>query len=135
MRFYRAQDSPIPREDLDDLKIELTALQLKQLIGSDTFDYLFKTFDDKPNEIVIRRCQAHGKLINFHTDESKKTMQVALSDDSEYEGGKLLYATKGQIYCPRRQPGTVSIHDNTVVHGVSWFESGIRYALFLLKKS
>lgn len=42
-------------------------------------------------QIIIRRCQAHGKLINFHTDVSLRTLQLSLNSDEEYEGGKLVY--------------------------------------------
>ncbi len=31
-------------------------------------------FEDSYDEIIIRRCQAHGKFINFHTDVSLKTL-------------------------------------------------------------
>ena len=78
-------------------------------------------FDGRCDEIVIRRCQAHGKLINFHTDTAFKTLQVSLNDDSEYEGGKLLYASRGQLHEPRRRLGTVTVHDNRIVHGVTLF--------------
>ena len=39
------------------------------------------------DEIVLRRCEAKGELINFHTDFSLRTLQVALNDD--YEGGEM----------------------------------------------
>ena len=78
-------------------------------------------FGSMPDEIIIRRCQAHGKFINFHTDVSKKTLQLSLNDDSDYEGGRLMYATRGKLHCPKRNAGTITIHDNTIVHGVSLF--------------
>lgn len=40
----------------------------------------------------MRRCQAYGKLIKFHTDAQQKTLQVSLNDDSEYMGGRLIFA-------------------------------------------
>lgn len=73
-------------------------------------------------------------MINFHTDVSLKTMQVALNDDTEYEGGRLLYVSKGRLNAPERKTGTVTIHDNTIVHGVTLLRSGVRYGLFFLKK-
>ena len=59
-------------------------------------------------------------------------MRVALCDDSEYDGGKLVYATNGKLEAPSRKIGTVTIHDNQIVHGVTEFLSGVRYALFFL---
>jgi hypothetical protein len=73
-------------------------------------------------------------MINFHTDVSQKTMQVALNDETEYEGGRLLFVSKGILNAPERMIGTVTIHDNTIVHGVTLLESGVRYGLFFLKK-
>lgn len=73
-------------------------------------------------------------MINFHTDVSQKTMQVALNDETEYEGGRLLFVNKGNLSAPERMTGTVTIHDNTIVHGVTLLESGVRYGLFFLKK-
>jgi predicted 2-oxoglutarate/Fe(II)-dependent dioxygenase YbiX len=125
----------LPREEVEDLKIDISEEDLKGMIGDQEFDKLRAMFSAKIDEIVIRRCESHGKLINFHTDVSKKTMQVAISSDTEYTGGTLLYATRGQLHMPKRAQGTVTIHDNTIVHGVTLFESGIRYALFFLNKS
>ena len=90
-------------------------------------------FNSDYDEIVIRRCQAHGKLIKFHTDVNQKTLQVSLNDDSEYVGGRLVFLNSSGIHTPVRKAGTVTIHDNTIVHGVSLLESGTRYGLFLLK--
>jgi len=62
------------------------------------------------DEILIRRCQAHGKFINFHTDHSFRTMQVSINSDSEYEGGHLMYLSRGSAHFRPRNAGTVSIH-------------------------
>jgi len=72
------------------------------MIGEEGFETLRQRFDARIDEIVIRRCQAHGKMINFHTDVSKRTMQVAINSDTEYQGGNLIYATRGQIHRPKR---------------------------------
>ncbi len=80
--------------DIDDLKISLTRDQLLTMIGSSNVQELERLFGDSYNEILIRICQSHGKLINFHIDHSLKTMQVALNGDDDYEGGRLVYATK-----------------------------------------
>lgn len=65
---------------------------------------------------------------------SIKTLQLALNNDSDYEGGRLMYATQAKLHVPARNKGTVTIHDNTIAHGVTKLESGVRYGLFLLKK-
>ncbi len=122
-------------KEVDDLKIELFKAQLVNMIGESAVNELEAAFADRYDEILIRRCQAHGKFINFHTDVSLRTMQVALNGDDDYLGGRLVFACKGKLYSPKRACGTVTIHENDIVHGVSMFEAGIRYGLFFLKKT
>jgi hypothetical protein len=60
----------------------LTKRELVALVGIECVQELESAFGlDNYDEILIRRCQAHGKFINFHTDVSLKTMQVALNGD------------------------------------------------------
>ena len=57
-------------------------------------------------------------------------MQVALNDDSEYAGGRLVFATRNGFIVPRRPAGSATIHTNDIVHGVTALHSGVRYGLF-----
>ena len=86
--------------EVEDLKINLTRTDLVALIGTEAVFELEKTFGQRYDEILIRRCQAHGKFINFHTDVSLRTMQVALNGDDEYQGGNLVFATQGKLHAP-----------------------------------
>ena len=119
---------------LEDYKLKLSPSQLKDMIGEESFNDLETLFGQPYDEILIRRCQAHGQFIKFHTDVSKRTLQVALNGDDEYEGGRLVFATNGALIAPERPEGTVTIHHNDIAHGVSLLESGIRYGLFILQK-
>lgn len=132
--YKESVEKQMSQEDLDDLKINLTKEELVQLIGEELCAKLESIFVEKPTEIIIRRCQAHGKMINFHTDVSYKTLQMSLNSDKDYEGGNLVYATREQLAQPRRSQGTVTVHSNNIVHGVTLFKSGVRYGLFFLKK-
>lgn len=58
-------------------------------------------------------------MINFHTDVSIKTLQMSINGDDEYVGGRLLYVSKGRLSAPKRVKGTVTVHDNRIVHGVT----------------
>ena len=111
----------------------MTNDELIKLIGENSFKALEKTFGDSYNEIVLRRCSAHGKFINFHTDVSLKTMQLAVNGDNEYFGGRLIYLSKDKLEATGRPAGTITIHNNKIVHGVSILKSGTRYGLFFLK--
>ena len=84
-------------------------------------------------KIVVRRCEEHGRCIKFHTDRSLKTMQVPLNDETEYEGGRLVFATKDGLVYPPRPAGSATLHRNTIAHGVTTLTSGVRYGLFLLE--
>lgn len=79
-------------QDIDDMKIKISREILVSLTDEQTckqMETLFGQYD----EIIIRRCQSYGKLIDFHLDSSARTMQLALNNESEYVGGRLLFAT------------------------------------------
>ena len=76
-----------------------------------------------------------GKCINFHTDVTERTMQVELNDETEYQGGRLVYATHRGFVEPARSAGCLTIHTRKIVHGVSALEGGVRCGLFVLGRS
>jgi hypothetical protein len=84
------------------------------------------------DRIILRRTSAVGKFIDWHVDEAKATLQLALNSDTDYEGGRLVYIVNGQPYTPTRPAGTVTVHGDDVVHGVSTLKSGVRYGLYFL---
>jgi hypothetical protein len=116
------QKSEVPDHDL---KIDLTQQQLQQLIGVPLVQQLVRYFPRKISKIKLRRCAAHGQCINPHLDHALCTMQVALNDDTEYDGGRLVCITREGFHFPRRPAGTVTIHDNTVVHGVTQMRGAV----------
>ena len=122
-------------------RLELDRGEAERLVGAETFAALEETFDtglptssaSPPHTmIVVRRCVKRGQLIPFHTDHSKRTLQVALNGDDEYKGGRLVFATASGLRTPRRAAGTATLHDCTVAHGVTALLSGARYGFFLL---
>jgi hypothetical protein len=131
-KYQRALEAG--KTDVSDFKIELTSSELEALIGKGPLLELQAIFDKPVSEILIRRCSAHGQFIKFHTDVSKRTLQVALNGEEDYVGGRLIFATNGALYAPQRPEGTVTIHHNDIAHGVSVLESGTRYGLFFLQK-
>jgi predicted 2-oxoglutarate/Fe(II)-dependent dioxygenase YbiX len=58
---------------------------------------------------------------------------VALNDESEYEGGRLVYATDEGLVCPSRRAGSATLHNSFIAHGVSLHTRGVRYSLFFLQ--
>jgi hypothetical protein len=68
-------------------------------------------------------------------------MQVPLNEATEFQGGRLVFALSldgskrgdGTLLVAPREVGGCSIHDNTVVHGVTELWGGVRYGLFFLR--
>ena len=58
---------------------------------------------------------------------------MSINSDQDYVGGQLMYLSEGKIHVPPRRPGTITLHENDIVHGVTQLVSGVRYGLFLLK--
>jgi hypothetical protein len=116
----------------EDVRVSVTAERLEALIGEEAVRALAAAFGEQVYDTVkLRRVEAHGLCVPFHTDYSRRTMHVALNDESEYTGGRLVFATSAGFEMPRRPPGTACIHTFDVVHGVTALMSGVRYSLFL----
>ena len=153
------------QEAVEDLQVELTARELARLIGDAQLVALQETapgFATSCTTIKLRRCSAVGKCINFHTDVSKRTMQVALSAPESYGGGELIYANAAGLHVPPRPIGSATIHGAgarsltdlsrthalcgtfipnwaplhaDILHGVSELTWGVRYGLFFLESN
>lgn len=123
------------KEGIQDLKLELSVQELAELVGENTVEALCLMFGHEVSEVKIRRVQPSDLCINFHLDHAVHTLQVPLNSQDQYEGGRLVYVTEGGLVWPERGAGSVTIHDNTVVHGVSRHSGGRRYGLFLLSHS
>jgi len=116
-----------------DFQLFLSRDELTTLLGTKTVAKLLNFFQGRLDEIRIRRVEGYGDCINFHLDYSKRTMQIALNDENEYDGGRLVYVTEDGIQIPRRPVGSVTIHENNIVHGVTPLYRGVRYGLFFLQ--
>jgi hypothetical protein len=86
------------------------------------------------DEIILRRSVTHNQCIPFHTDFARRTMQISLNSSVEDQGGKLLYLSESRCVLPKREVGTIMIHGDDMVHGVTEMLCGRRYGLFFLQK-
>eukprot|EP00798_Chlamydomonas_sp_ICE-L_P003937 gene3938-14014_t len=61
--------------------------------------------------------------------------QVALNSPDDYTGGDLVFLLPdtASALVPSRSPGSTTVHDNSVVHGVTRMQAGVRYSLFLMQ--
>ena len=139
-RLRAHADASLPEKERDqpqDHKLHLTLEALAALTSADCVAQLRALCEPaahRVDAVILRRCNVRGEFIAFHLDETPLTVQVALNGDSEYEGGRLLFLEGDRVHAPARGPGTVTRHDNRVLHGVSALTGGVRYGLFFLCK-
>jgi hypothetical protein len=139
--LIRLLDAEHQRTPSLDLKLEPSTDQLMVLIGSAAVARLARRFGGVSgeigyNQIKLRRTAAGpggGQCIGFHLDHSRRTMQIPLNPDTDFEGGRLVFATANGLDQPTRVVGSATIHDDGVVHGVTTLTRGVRYALFFLQ--
>ena len=118
--------------DLNDYKLNIDDDKLKELIGEKPYKKIITLFNGEHNTIYIRKVKGDNSMIDFHKDYSTKTLKIPLNKGSDYKGGDLIYLTNGKINKPEQKIGSMTIHTNDIIHGVSPIVSGIRYSLFVL---
>ena len=146
-------DVPLPMQQLKLILGDDTTLRLHELAQC----YL-DTTTDMPGQSIIcyspssdtptppRRAMLAGSfarryvadtsgteqpLTSFHFDSAAVTVNVALSDDADVTGGKLLGVFGGRVQHIERSEGEASVHSSSLLHGVSRMHSGVRYSLIL----
>ena len=119
----------------NDFRISLSRKDLTSIIGEKTTRSLENAFCGMYDTIRMRKVTASGKpegeCVAFHTDFSRRTMQISLNNENDYSGGLLLFATSKGFVAPKRTPGSYTIHNHKSVHGVTSITRGTRYSLFL----
>ena len=132
-------DSRFAKEEIstsnNDFRISLSRKDLTSIIGETTTRTLENAFGSMYDTIRMRKVTASGKpegeCVAFHTDFSRRTMQISLNNENDYSGGLLLFATSKGFVAPKRTPGSYTIHNHKSVHGVTSITRGTRYSLFL----
>lgn len=92
-----------------------------------------------PAKIAMRctRGPVEG-AIGWHFDGAyaTTTVQVALNDDREYEGGRLcFYSMDKGVEVLQRGAGCMTVHKPHVLHAVTRLTAGTRYSLFVVDKN
>jgi hypothetical protein len=120
-----------------DFKILLTVERARELLGDAVYNDVVFPLGKKhgpPDALVLRRTEATGRWIGFHTDNARRTVQVPLSDDSACEGGRLVFLhANGEMEFPKRVAGGLVMHDGDIVHGVTALRRGVRYSFYALR--
>jgi hypothetical protein len=131
-KLIKLIDQEYEKNKSNDVMICLSKNELLDYITEETYNNIKIIFKNSIDTIKIRRVIGDKKIINFHTDYSQKTMQIALNDENEYKGGKITFINNDKTFFqPNRNAGSYTIHNSGIVHGVSKLEDGVRYSLFL----
>lgn len=123
-----------------DLRFTVSGEELAALVGPDALGRLEAAFGGTAYDTIrLRRVSADvssaGRLVPFHVDYSRRTMQVALNEEGEYDGGQVVFCTSGGFVVAPRPAGSYSVHTNHIVHGVTALTRGVRYSMFLCNTS
>jgi hypothetical protein len=84
---------------------------------------------------LVRRYAAFSAqdqpFTSFHLDSASVTVNVALTDEAELAGGRLLGIFGGRVQTIVRGEGDAVVHSSALQHGVTALASGSRYTLIL----
>ena len=69
----------------------------------------------------------HVDTFHIHSDETRKLTVLAFLND-DYEGGKFFLNSKGEVFYPKQDKGTVLVFPSYMVHGVEPVTKGVRYS-------
>ena len=142
-RFMDAAHSIICAES-SDMKITLSQESFCVLFpGDDSNAQYTRLMAEHPSDSKLALRRTEGPVdgcIDFHCDATSHahytathTVQIALNDDTEYNGGRLCYfSSQGGLTVTSRPAGTLTSHSAVVLHAVTKLHSGIRYGLFVV---
>ena len=102
------------------------------LISSKDMD-IMASISSHPPRMFVRRYSADTRpFIPFHCDSARVTVNVALNDDRDFEGGELL-ALYGQRIrdIKARTAGEATVHASSLLHAVREMTYGVRYSLIV----
>lgn len=88
--------------------------------------------------LAFRRTEGPtNACINFHCDGgyATRTVQITLNDDSEYDGGRLVFYYDGRLHTPLRPQGAMTCHNRAILHAVTPLVRGVRKSLFVVDKT
>ena len=125
-----------------DWQINITTKKLNKILGggSDALQRLYVLPSMVDSSYTSDRFERVGIFLRmyqrskrpwmpFHSDGNAFTVNVALNDDDDYRGGKLMVLHNDQVDIVERNQGDATCHRGTVYHGVSAMRSGTRYSM------
>lgn len=125
-----------------DWQVNISEKKLEKILGKAGKDRLWNVPSmlengRQPQEfdrvgIFIRMYQRGTRpWMPFHRDGNQWTVNVALNDDDEYVGGRLLALHNRELQVLERQEGDATCHQGSIFHAVSAITEGTRYSMIL----
>jgi len=139
IQFLEAAHTSLSPESTD-IKVTLDdEAAFGALFGLDSGTQYARLMALHPGDAKIALRRTEGPVdgcIAFHCDGpyATFTVQLALNDDTEYEGGRLCFIDSAGLSVPPRPAGTLTAHPREVVHGVTRLHRGVRYSLFVVDR-
>ena len=131
-------------DDYPEYQVNLTPGLLTKLIGEEAAAKILRLTEhaDAPAglswnsyeevSIMIRVYSPETRpYITFHSDTCDFTVNIALSNGTEFEGGDLISLSEGRLQKVPCALGAAAVHSSHLVHGVSRIRSGMRYSLIV----
>ena len=131
-------------DDYPEYQVNLNAELLTHLVGEEAAAKVLRlaehagapaglTWDSYDEvSIMVRVYSPETRpYIAFHSDTCDYTVNIALSDDAEFQGGELLALSEGRLQQVPRALGAAAVHSSHLVHGVSQIRHGTRYSLIV----
>ncbi|CAJ1355118.1 unnamed protein product, partial [Effrenium voratum] len=112
--------------------------------GAEILEALQSAFQEIPGArcedpvVALRMTKGPSKgCINFHVDGdyATGTVQIALSEPSEYQGGELMFFVNDHLHVLDRPAGSICQHPPCVLHAVAALHAGTRKSLFVVDRS
>ena len=131
------------RGDTGDDKIEVGRSQIVSILTSAVgreesahfMDNIQGIFPSREFKIVLRRTESDGtpRCIAFHKDSTLHTMAIPLNAPGDpCVGGQLVYLSEAGPTYVARDTNTLTLHDHTILHGISAHTRGIRWGMYLM---
>ena len=129
------------QDEIPDLRMMIDDELFQLLLDSDLtlVESLKKIHGDRNRsgcKFILRTTEGPlNYCIHFHIDGgyATKTIQIPLNDS--YKGGKLCFFIDDQIFIPPRIPGSMTVHEAKVLHGVTSVQEGIRNSFFVVDQT
>ena len=122
-------------------EIDLFVNNIVTLLPESVFDLILRRSEPPPFRVENNglhnsdEASDSGLCIQFHRDESKFTMAIPLNTGGDgCEGGRVVYVTTTGFEMPQRSLDSLTIHDDSIAHGITTHSKGVRYGMFLLSK-